>query len=1001
MVATRTSGNAPDRDKEVLDAARAVTPLKLPRPKTKTQTGQTRPDQAKKMVATRMSRNAPDRDDEVPDAARAVTPLEHVLTTIFKATTDEHYMRRAVAIADIEDVETLILMSADNLSEIQWTDQGETKRIPIGAIQKVLQLFNWTADQHLKTPDMFFKLTAECFLDYMRNVGARAKVEPAALASVLPNCPADISLPVFDKSVRGGNCARKSCVDLTHASQHMLSDVTASDELQWITVCRRQKRKDPLPMNKLPVKSVRRRRQQRRRQQCACPVVTEIPGIHDADGAFMPTVSTSSFVKTACSHQMLLPIEESKDEYECYHTALSTSSPSVDEVLPIVYGSDCTFDGEIEIVFDQSGNEFVSVPAWTDDETAFAIDSSLIQGNDFIDKDTSFEIYEEIERDLILSMLNSVANHGSCGVKGNEPCCDLVVGDVGDNPSSANHDGVLRATATQVGKASCVFNCTATPVPARGEEIISVVSDKEVMKCRTVTVWPICSDSVGTRPGNPVRAQFAATPWYWCIPVVSNWVNSMKDAKLLRSCLKVLFDPFVVKESGVPIALWKLLNDEVIHPNGEPHNKESLHGHEAIMGQPVKKSKLLLVMFQTSSSCLASGPKQVFLCRAIGATATLESCIVNVIADRVQHSKVMVNCFDDTLFELFACDGLIDTTKFWTNKVVVPDTVKSDSHQADVESKPSVKLKLCADVEVNGTQSVTPCGSDSASMCSEKSPPTMKELKLEAFKDVEACQEPKIKPSSHCNGCTISLLTYWGAEGKMMFLECDVKENPPEGLSLRFTEQLSVLISSSVTCSPLSECWNALSYHCLCSNDANDCVGVHSVQNKDYLADVVTKRQGQVKTATFGSELVAAHAATEHVQDIQSALRLFGVHLDGPAWMCGGSQSAIKSSKIPYSALSKRWNALLHHRVCEAVEAGYVLSHCIVSAENPVDLLTRPFDCVSAWPPVDTLLLRKGDTRPVCQSMHATQGSVKCPNPVGGLGSCGVTRGAPMEYGYG
>jgi len=165
--------------------------------------------------------------------------------------------------------------------------------------------------------------------------------------------------------------------------------------------------------------------------------------------------------------------------------------------------------------------------------------------------------------------------------------------------------------------------------------------------------------------------------------------------------------------------------------------------------------------------------------------------------------------------------------------------------------------------------------------------------------------------------------------------------------------------------------------------------------------DWFCKRQGQVETATYGSEFVAARTATEQIQDVRYTLRMFGVPLDGPAWMFGDNQSVITSSTIPHSTLSKRWNALSYHRVREAVAAGYVFFHYIASAENPADLLTKALDYVSAWPHVDTLLFRKGDTRSVSQSMHARQGGVTTPIPTDGSGARGVPRRASTEYQYG
>ena len=48
--------------------------------------------------------------------------------------------------------------------------------------------------------------------------------------------------------------------------------------------------------------------------------------------------------------------------------------------------------------------------------------------------------------------------------------------------------------------------------------------------------------------------------------------------------------------------------------------------------------------------------------------------------------------------------------------------------------------------------------------------------------------------------------------------------------------------------------------------------------------DWFSKRQGQVETATYGSEFVAAHTAIEQIIDLRFTLHMLGVLLDGPAW---------------------------------------------------------------------------------------------------------------------
>ena len=126
--------------------------------------------------------------------------------------------------------------------------------------------------------------------------------------------------------------------------------------------------------------------------------------------------------------------------------------------------------------------------------------------------------------------------------------------------------------------------------------------------------------------------------------------------------------------------------------------------------------------------------------------------------------------------------------------------------------------------------------------------------------------------------------------------------------------------------------------------------------------DWFSKRQGQVETATYGSEFVAARTATEQIMDLRFTLRSLGVPVDDSSWMFGDNQAVITSSTIPHSQLSKRWNALSYHRVREAVAAGFIRFHYLHSKQNPSDIMTKPLDRDTAWPFVEPLLFWKGDT---------------------------------------
>ena len=126
--------------------------------------------------------------------------------------------------------------------------------------------------------------------------------------------------------------------------------------------------------------------------------------------------------------------------------------------------------------------------------------------------------------------------------------------------------------------------------------------------------------------------------------------------------------------------------------------------------------------------------------------------------------------------------------------------------------------------------------------------------------------------------------------------------------------------------------------------------------------DWFSKRQGQVETATYGSEFVAARLAVEQIIDLRYTLRCLGVPLDGPSWLFGDNSAVVTSSTIPHSKLSKRWNALSYHRVREAIAAGFIRFHYIPSDQNPSDILTKPLDHATARPFTEPLLFWKGDT---------------------------------------
>jgi hypothetical protein len=64
------------------------------------------------------------------------------------------------------------------------------------------------------------------------------------------------------------------------------------------------------------------------------------------------------------------------------------------------------------------------------------------------------------------------------------------------------------------------------------------------------------------------------------------------------------------------------------------------------------------------------------------------------------------------------------------------------------------------------------------------------------------------------------------------------------------------------------------------------------------------KKQKTVKTATHGSEFMAARQASEQIMDLRYTLRMMGILIDGAAWMFGDNFSVIISSTLPHSTLN-------------------------------------------------------------------------------------------------
>jgi hypothetical protein len=116
-----------------------------------------------------------------------------------------------------------------------------------------------------------------------------------------------------------------------------------------------------------------------------------------------------------------------------------------------------------------------------------------------------------------------------------------------------------------------------------------------------------------------------------------------------------------------------------------------------------------------------------------------------------------------------------------------------------------------------------------------------------------------------------------------------------------------------------------------------------------------SKHQGRVQSATYGSEFMAAHTATEQIMDLRYTLLMMGR-------MVGDNQSVTTSSTIHESSLNKQNNTLSYHlvRECIAVEINYFIH--VEGKFNPSDLFTKILGWAEFWPLIQLLFFWKGET---------------------------------------
>ena len=136
--------------------------------------------------------------------------------------------------------------------------------------------------------------------------------------------------------------------------------------------------------------------------------------------------------------------------------------------------------------------------------------------------------------------------------------------------------------------------------------------------------------------------------------------------------------------------------------------------------------------------------------------------------------------------------------------------------------------------------------------------------------------------------------------------------------------------------------------------------------------DWYSKNQATVKTATYGSEFVAAKTATEQIMDIRQTLRYLGAPITTKSFLFADNRSVVTSAPLPHSTLTKRHNILAFHRVREAIAAKLMAFYWIQSAYNLSDMLSKHWDHPTVYPMILKLLITRSNITLIPR--EATQG---------------------------
>jgi hypothetical protein len=102
-----------------------------------------------------------------------------------------------------------------------------------------------------------------------------------------------------------------------------------------------------------------------------------------------------------------------------------------------------------------------------------------------------------------------------------------------------------------------------------------------------------------------------------------------------------------------------------------------------------------------------------------------------------------------------------------------------------------------------------------------------------------------------------------------------------------------------------------------------------------------SKRQPTVETSVFGAEFVAMKNGMEAARGLRCKLRMMGIPIEGPAYVCGDNMSAIHNTQRPESMLKKKSNSVCHHHCRESVAMNETMTGHVPTKQNRADLCAK------------------------------------------------------------